>query len=204
MPRHGTETYEKIVAAAKEEFLEKGFEQAAMREIAFRAGISAAGIYRHFKDKEELFARVVQPAIDALMSWYNRYREVDYGFLREERLDEVWNSGADVEMILQVVYPNFDLFKLIICKAEGTRYAHFIHELVEMEQKETLNFMEEAKKRGISVKEIRPEEMHLLMSAYVTALFEVVVHDFPLEDARHYLRTFHEFFYPAWRTVLGF
>ena len=105
-------------------------------------------------------------------------------------------------MILQVVYPNFDLFKLIICKAEGTRYAHFIHELVEMEQKETLNFMEEAKKRGISVKEIRPEEMHLLMSAYVTALFEVVVHDFPLEDARHYLRTFHEFFYPAWRTVL--
>ena len=46
--------------------------------------------------------------------------------------------------------------------------------------------------------------MHLLMSAYVTALFEVVVHDFPLEDARHYLRTFHEFFYPAWRTVLGF
>lgn len=204
MPRDGTETYEKILPAAKEEFLEKGFEQASMREIASRAGISAAGIYRHFKDKEELFARVVQPAIDALMSWYNRYREVDYGFLREERLDEVWNSGADVEMILQVVYPNFDLFKLIICKAEGTRYAHFIHELVEMEQKETLNFMEEAKKRGISVKEIRQEEMHLLMSAYVTALFEVVVHDFPLEDARHYLRTFHEFFYPAWRTVLGF
>ena len=204
MPRDGTETYEKILLAAKEEFLEKGFEQASMREIASRAGISAAGIYRHFKDKEELFARVVQPAIDALMSWYNRYREVDYGFLREERLDEVWNSGADVEMILQVVYPNFDLFKLIICKAEGTRYAHFIHELVEMEQKETLNFMEEAKKRGISVKEIRPEEMHLLMSAYVTALFEVVVHDFPLEDARHYLRTFREFFYPAWRTVLGF
>ena len=152
MPRDGTETYEKILPAAKEEFLEKGFEQASMREIASRAGISAAGIYRHFKDKEELFARVVQPAIDALMSWYNRYREVDYGFLREERLDEVWNSGADVEMILQVVYPNFDLFKLIICKAEGTRYAHFIHELVEMEQKETLNFMEEAKKRGISVK----------------------------------------------------
>ena len=204
MPRDGTETYEKILPAAKEEFLEKGFEQASMREIASRADISAAGIYRHFKDKEELFARVVQPAIDALMSCYNRYREVDYGFLREERLDEVWNSGADVEMILQVVYPNFDLFKLIICKAEGTRYAHFIHELVEMEQKETLNFMEEAKKRGISVKEIRPEEMHLLMSAYVTALFEVVVHDFPLEDARHYLRTFHEFFYPAWRTVLGF
>ena len=49
MPRDGTETYEKILPAAKEEFLEKGFEQASMREIASRAGISAAGIYRHFK-----------------------------------------------------------------------------------------------------------------------------------------------------------
>ena len=54
MPRDGTETYEKILPAAKEEFLEKGFEQASMREIASRAGISAAGIYRHFKDKEEI------------------------------------------------------------------------------------------------------------------------------------------------------
>lgn len=93
MPRDGTETYEKILPAAKEEFLEKGFEQASMREIASRAGISAAGIYRHFKDKEELFARVVQPAIDALMSWYNRYREVDYGFFAKNVLMKCGTAG---------------------------------------------------------------------------------------------------------------
>ena len=44
MPRDGTETYEKILPAAKEEILEKGFEKDSMREIATRAGISAAGI----------------------------------------------------------------------------------------------------------------------------------------------------------------
>lgn len=45
--------------------------------------------------------------------------------------------------------------------------------------------------------------MHLLMSAYVTALFEVVVHDFPMEDAVHYMKTFQDFFCSGWRAVLG-
>ena len=92
MPRDGTETYEKILPAAKESFWRRALSR-LHEEIASRAGISAAGIYRHFKDKEELFARVVQPAIDALMSWYNRYREVDYGFLREDVLMKCGTAG---------------------------------------------------------------------------------------------------------------
>ena len=115
----------------------------------------------------------------------------------------MWESGADIHLIMEVVYPNFDAFKLLICRAEGTCYADYLHDLVMLEQKETFAFMEAAKKKGILVNEVRPEEMHLLMSAYVTALFEVVVHDFPREDAMHYLKTFQTFFYPGWRAVLG-
>ena len=52
MPRDKTENHIKIMAAAKEEFLEKGYEKASMRSIADRCGMTAAGIYRHCKDKE--------------------------------------------------------------------------------------------------------------------------------------------------------
>ena len=78
-----------------------------------------------------------------------------------------------------------------------------IRDRVLLEQRETIAFMEAAKKKGIEVKEMREEEMHLLMSAYVTALFEVVVHDFPMEDAVHYMKTFQDFFCSGWRAVLG-
>lgn len=203
MPKDKTGTYEKILPAAKEEFLEKGFEQASMRSIAAKVGMSAAGLYRHFADKEALFAALVEPALEACSQRFEAHKALDYELLDKNQLDDMWESGSDVAMILEVVYPHFEEFKLLICCAEGTKYASYLHDLVMLEQEETLAFMEAAKKRGIPVKDIKPEEMHLLMSAYVTALFEVVVHDFPLEDAKHYLQTLQKFFNPGWRAVLG-
>lgn len=204
MPKDKTKTHEKIIPAAKAEFMEKGFEQASMRSIAERVGMSAAGLYRHFKDKEDLFAALVKPALDACEKWYQEHKAKDYELLEEGKLDMMWESGADIEMIRNVVYPNFDAFKLLICRAEGTKYADFLHDLVMLEQKETLAFIECVKAKRIPVKEIRPEELHLLLTAYVRALFEVVVHDFPEKEAEHYLSTFQEFFCSGWRAVLGF
>lgn len=85
----------------------------------------------------------------------------------------------------------------------GTKYAWFLHDIVVMEQQETLAYMEEAKKHGVPVKEVDPKELHLLMTAYTNALFEVVVHDFTKEEALHYLDTMHQFFIPGWRAILG-
>lgn len=203
MPRDKTQTHEKILPAAKEEFLEKGFEQASMRSIAARIGVSAAGLYRHYADKEALFSALVEPAVNACEQWYLAHKASDYSLLDRNDLDAMWEGGAETGLIMDVVYPNFDAFKLLICRSEGTKYADYLHELVMLEQRETIAFMAIAKERGVPVKEVRTEELHLLLSAYVTALFEVVVHDFPKEDAMHYLQTFQEFFYPGWRAVLG-
>lgn len=41
------------------------------------------------------------------------------------------------------------------------------------------------------------------MTAYTNAMFEVVVHDFTKQEARHYLDTLHRFFVPGWRALLG-
>lgn len=203
MPRDKTETHRKIVPAAKAEFMEKGFEQASMRAIAARIDMSVAALYRHFADKEALFAALVKPALTAIQECYQSRKDRDYELLEQNDLDSMWTAQAEVNLITEVVYPNYDAFKLLICHSEGTRYAGFLHEVVMLDQRETEEFLRVAKGRGVPVKDIRSEELHLLLSAYVTALFEVVVHDFPEEDALHYLQTFHTFFYPGWRAVLG-
>ena len=66
MPKDKTETHERIIPAAMKIFLEKGFEKATMREIAEEAGITAAGLYRHFVDKEAMFAALVEPVLSEL------------------------------------------------------------------------------------------------------------------------------------------
>ncbi len=69
MPRDKTLSHIKIMAAAKAEFMEMGFEKASMRRIADRCGMTAAGIYRHCEDKEDLFCQLVSPAEEKLMDW---------------------------------------------------------------------------------------------------------------------------------------
>lgn len=203
MPRDKTETHKKILPAAMAEFLEKGFEKATMRSIAEAAGITAAGLYRHFADKEAMFAALVDPVLEKCDAWYSQHKDQDYEYLEQGDLESMWSQGVELQMILELVYENFDVFKLLLCRSEGTKYANWLHDFVMLEQEETLVYMEAAKQKGILVRDIRPEELHLLLTAYVGAMFEVVAHDFSREEAIHYLKTLEEFFIPGWRAVLG-
>ena len=52
-----------IIDAAEKEFAEKPFQKVTMRDIAKRAGISPALIYRHFPDQQSLFAEAFMRGI---------------------------------------------------------------------------------------------------------------------------------------------
>jgi len=49
-----------IVAAAREAFIEHGYDQASLRDIAKRAGITHQGLLRHFSGKSELLLEVLR------------------------------------------------------------------------------------------------------------------------------------------------
>src|SRR3954447_15777151 len=49
-----------IIAAAREAFVEYGYDNASLREIAKRAGITHQGLLRHFRGKPELLLEVLR------------------------------------------------------------------------------------------------------------------------------------------------
>lgn len=63
MPKDKTASHVQVEAAMRAEFLEKGFEDASVRSIAARAGMSAAGLYRHYKNKEDMFDALMRPLL---------------------------------------------------------------------------------------------------------------------------------------------
>ena len=67
MEEKSTATLEKIQQAAMEEFSEKGFQGASLRQIVKQAGVTTGAFYGYFSSKEALFASIVEPHAAALM-----------------------------------------------------------------------------------------------------------------------------------------
>ncbi|MGD9986113.1 TetR family transcriptional regulator [Pseudonocardia sp.] len=62
--RAGQDTREPLLAAAREEFAERGFEGATVRRIAERAGVDAAMVNHWFGGKEQLFIAALDFPVD--------------------------------------------------------------------------------------------------------------------------------------------
>ena len=204
MPRDKTEAHEKIIAAAVGEFMEYGFENASMRRIASEVGLTVGALYRHFPNKEEMFAALVEPTINELMVKYREFCEQGYEVMKCGDVQQLWNeSESETKWLMSFIYDHFELFKLLICRSQGTRFESFVHDMAQLEERSTLDYFERMKAYNMTVNEISQQEFHMLVTANVSALFEAVIHDFSREEAMHYAETLDAFFSAGWKKILG-
>ena len=63
-------TQEKILYAAKAEFLEKGFPKASLRTIVKEAGVTTGALYGYYGSKEALFDALVEECYTHFLSAY--------------------------------------------------------------------------------------------------------------------------------------
>jgi AcrR family transcriptional regulator len=201
MPRDKTENHGKILKAAREEFLEMGYEKASMRRIGERCGMTAAGIYRHCRDKSDLFEMLVLPAVERMKNW-TELHAARYNELLKQKKKSVW-MDSNIDMMRELVYPNMDDYYLLIVKSQGTKYESFLHDMTEKSQQKMLEYLGKLRENGKELPEIKPQELHLLLTAYITALFEPVIHRYPYEEAIRALDTLEHFFLPGWKQLIG-
>jgi len=203
MPIDKTANHEKIIAAAKKEFLTYGFTDASMRRIAAAAGMSASGLYKHFASKEEMFSALVDPAYQGLLALFRQEAGDQEQFIGTGDLS-VWETGQDAKLATAYIYDHLDAFRLIICRSQGTKYESFLHDLAVLEEEMTLSFMKNLKKQGVSINNFSEKELHLLTTANVNAVFQTVEHDFTRDEAMHYADTLDRFFSKGWKEFFGY
>ncbi len=201
MPRDKTANHIKLMGAAHQEFLECGFKKASMRSIGKRCGLTAAGIYRHCRDKEDLFDQLVMPFVQRIDDWLAAH---------VARYVDAVNSGqkvtwrdSEIDLMREVVYPSMEDYHLLLARSQGTKYENYLHDLTEQHQRELLNYLPMLRAEGYAVRDIDPKELHLLLTAYTTALFEPVIHNYSQEEALRCLETVEAFFLPGWKSLIG-
>ncbi len=202
MPRDKSASHVRVMAAASEEFLEYGFEKASMRRVGERCGFTAAGLYRHCRDKEDLFDQLVAPAVERINAWMDAHL-TKYLAAVQEKGNLQWQDSW-VDMMREIVYPHMDDYHLLLTCASGTKYENYLHDLTQTAQEQTFQYLPVLREKGLAIRAISPTEMHLLFSAYVTALFEPVIHRYTLEESMRCLETVEAFFLPGWKALFGF
>lgn len=193
-----------ILGAGRREFLEKGYEKASLRGIASSLGVTTGAIYRYYQDKEAVFQAIVKEPAEELLT---RYREIQREFadqpVKEQLsgLSEVSKNGHN--WMFQLIYDNFEAFKLIVCCSNGTSYEHYIDLLVDVEVNASLALMEKMEKEGLKIHRIEEDLIHILANAMFSGMFETVRHDMPREKAEEYFNGLREFYEAGWDKILG-
>ncbi|MCR5103314.1 MAG: TetR/AcrR family transcriptional regulator [Eubacterium sp.] len=203
MPRDKTLSHIKVNRAIKEEFLEKGFEAASIRSIGARAGMTSAGLYRHYADKEAMYSAMVDPLIEEMRKWTRRHTEKKYSLIDKNAGGVDLFGESFVDLIREVILPRRDEFILLMTCSAGTKYENFIHEYVQSNQKEFLEAIRYLKDNGYPTIDVDEEEVHMLLSAYLTACFEPIIHGVDESKIDKYLNTIQEFFMPGWLKIMG-
>ena len=133
-----------ILDTAQKLFSEKGYAATGLREIAEKAGISIGNIYNYFKNKEELFHRLLDPRI-ILDSMSDLPDIVQGGF--PENMHEL------IMHFKQIIDDNFDLYRLIfidLIEFHGANTNRILESVIELGRSvffETL--VEEPEKTGL-------------------------------------------------------
>jgi AcrR family transcriptional regulator len=135
-------TEHKILEAAKTEFLEFGLYGARMQNIANRAGINKALLHYYFRNKEKLFDKVFESALERYFS--------NMDIMSDNRLDFKERVHLLVDRFLDFLeeYPQMALF---LIKEVSANEALFI-EKVEKSQKGNITLLKallEARDSGL-------------------------------------------------------
>ncbi len=192
----------RIMESAKKEFLAYGFEKASLKAICEDAGVTTGALYKRYEGKEDLFCAVVADTVAALDAFVEERSAPQVCTLSDEMLIKAWEMRESMLAWFRFLYEYHDGFVLLISCAGGTQYANFQHDFVETMTAKTYEYFMEAKKRGLTNVDISMEEMHILLSAFWTTIYEPFIHGYTWEQMEAHCKLICGLF--NWNQVLGF
>ena len=143
----------KIITAARQEFMEKGYAGASLRKIAERAGVTVGAIQTRYRSKDELFLALIRPLIDEIEGLFQSTKADYYSAVGTDLLEGLERSMRhESAAILRVIFDHYDEAVLLLCRSAGSGLAHYFDQIVESKIEESIAFFHMAGFAGIDEK----------------------------------------------------
>lgn len=195
---------QEILEISKKEFLEYGYNKTTVRKIAKAIGCTTGAIYRYYKGKEAIFDALVKEPADDLLERFRKVALDISSTTEKECLENVpETSSQEFDWMMEYIYDHYDVFRLICCASEGTKYENYIEKLIEIEEESSNRYIKMLEKNNMLNKRLDPFMNHIFANTLFSGLFETVRHNLPKEVAIEHMKTLQLFYLGGWVSLLG-
>ena len=197
--KHELNTREKILDAAKREFLNKGFAGTNVRAVAQEAGVTTGALYNLFKNKDGIFEALVGGVFDEflnILAYYDVFeaRELD---MKAGDLSEITEmSRRRFLRMIDFFYANRDAMKLLVCCAKGSSFEHIFDKAIDLTEKETLRLLT---MDGVKMSRRIKFFIHVMVTSHFENLKEIFYHDLTKSEAADFMLDFNMYHCGGWK-----
>ena len=199
------ETRERILLAAKKEFLEKGYKNAWLRDISQKAGVTTGALYGYFKSKEALFGALVDASYHSALQIYAEVLREFNTVPPAERINRASEyTEKGMRLTGTYMYEHWDAFKLILCHADDTAYGHLIDDMVRQDVAATIGFCQSSAAAGIMLRPVNKTLAQRLSYTKFSLFFDMVTQDLPRDQMNEYIDQLLQFYIGGWEKLWGY
>lgn len=203
--RQDNDTKQKLLASAKEEFMEKGYQGASLRGICKKAGVTTGALYFFFQDKEDLFTSLVTPVlqkIQGMMLEHMRQELLDAQGAEQEtdERNDLRDDAYVSRMILQELYRDYDSVQLLLTRSQGSKMAGCIDMFVEYAQQGYRHLAAvQAQKMGVKA----PDDytVHWMAHMQIDAFVHLLTHEPDEQKAMEHLEDIVRYLIAGWEAL---
>jgi len=197
--KHELNTREKILNAAKREFLDKGFAGTNVRAIAEKAGVTTGALYNLFKNKGGIFEALVGGVFDELlntMAHSDFLESQDVGMKTSDLSIITKLSQRRFLRMIDFFYGNWDAMKLIVCCSKGSAYERIFDKAIDLTEKETLRLLTVD---GVKMSRRIKFFIHVMVTSHFENLKEIFYHDLTKSEAADFILDFNVYHCGGWK-----
>ena len=197
--KHELNTREKILHAAKREFLNKGFADTNVRAVAQEAGVTTGALYNLFKNKDGIFEALVGGVFDEFLHIlaHNDVFEARELDMKAGDLSEITEmSQRRFLRMIDFFYANWDAMKLLVCCAKGSSFEHIFDKAIDLTEKETLRLLT---MDGVKMSRRIKFFIHVMVTSHFENLKEIFYHDLTKSEAADFMLDFNMYHCGGWK-----
>jgi len=194
------EIYESILSVARQEFLCKGYKEASMRNIAQNANVGLSNIYNYFKNKDEIYKTVVNPAKSRIFNFITQQHSEEN--IKFNQIPPYGHNEDVIEYYIDLIEKHKEEYRLLLYCSEGSSVCNFRDELTDHMTNVSYDYMALEKKHNPQTNDISPFFIHAVSSWMVSILGEIVTHELDRQKIREFFREYFRFSFVGWRELM--